>query len=99
MGVLYLVSRSPYTSLDLAQCLARVGDGDALLLLADAVYAAVPGNPVAEALEACSAACHVLIPDLEARGIARENRLPSLVPVDFEGFVDLTVDYERIVSW
>ncbi|MFN3920238.1 MAG: sulfurtransferase complex subunit TusB [Methylohalobius sp.] len=99
MGVLHLVSRSPYASSDLSNCLARLQPGDALLLLAGAVYGACHGSPIADAILASPAACYVLIPDLKARGIAMEKILPEITPVDFEGFVDLTVAYSRILSW
>ncbi len=99
MGVLHLVSRSPYTDLDLVQCLARLGKGDALLLLSGAVYGACHGSPVAASIRASPAACYAFIQDLEARGIAMERVLPEITPVDFEGFVDLTVAYSRILAW
>jgi tRNA 2-thiouridine synthesizing protein B len=99
MGVLHLVSRSPYASLDLSNCLARLQSGDALLLLAGAVYGACYGSPIADAIRASPAACYVLIPDLKARGIAMDRMLPEITPVDFKGFVDLTVAYSRILSW
>lgn len=99
MGVLHLVSRSPYTNLDLVQCLARLGEGDALLLLAGAVYGACHGSPVADSIRASAAACYALILDLEARGIAMDRVLPEITLVDFAGFVDLTVAYSRILSW
>lgn len=99
MGVLHLVSRSPYTHSDLAQCLARLGKGDALLLLASAVYGACRGSPVADSIQTSTATCYALIPDLEARGIAMEKVLPEITLVDFDGFVDLAVAYSRILSW
>ncbi|GAB6067323.1 hypothetical protein JCM13664_06410 [Methylothermus subterraneus] len=99
VGVLHLVARSPYASLDLASCLARLGPADALLLLGDAVYGACRESPVAANLLTSPAACYVLLPDLKARGIALEKVLPKITPVDFNGFVDLTVAYPRILTW
>lgn len=99
MGVLHLVSRSPYLSLDLAKALSRLSSEDALLLLANAVYGACYGSPVAESIQASQAACYVLLPDLKARGIASERLLPAVIPVEFAGFVDLAVAYPRILAW
>ncbi len=99
MGVLHLVSRSPYFSLDLAKALSRLSSEDALLLLANAVYGACPGSPVADSIQASQATRYVLIPDLKARGITPESLLPEIIPVEFEGFVDLTVAYSRILTW
>ncbi len=99
MGVLHLVSRSPYTSLTLTQCLARLEHGDALLLLASAVYGACRENPAADSIQASHAACYALVPDLQIRGIPLTSVLPQITLVDFDGFVDLTVAYTRILSW
>ncbi|WP_347258560.1 DsrH/TusB family sulfur metabolism protein, partial [Methylocaldum sp.] len=44
MAVLHLVNRSPQESRALEDCLARAGKGDAVLLIENAVYAAVKGG-------------------------------------------------------
>lgn len=41
MAVLHLISRSPQESRTLEACLARAGEGDAVLLIENAVYAAL----------------------------------------------------------
>ncbi|MCX8048377.1 MAG: sulfurtransferase complex subunit TusB [Methylohalobius sp.] len=99
MGVLHVVSRSPYTGLDISHCLQRMDEGDALLLIAGAVYGACRDSLVAAAIQAGSVKCYALAPDLEARGIALEQLLPEVTPIDFDGFVDLAVAYPRILSW
>jgi len=101
MGVLHLVNRSPHQSASLAQCLARVGDGDAVLLLEGAVYAALKGSAAAPGLQEALArvAVYVLAPDLAARGVAAEEVAEGLALVDYEGFVELSLRHAPIQSW
>ncbi len=96
MSLLHMVAASPFTHRALEACLARWSDGDALLLMEDAVAAALdgavtplPGNgPV-----------FVLLPDLVARGLAARPLRHGATPVDYGGFVDLAARYDGSVSW
>jgi tRNA 2-thiouridine synthesizing protein B len=101
MGVLHLVSRSPHESPSLALCLARAGEGDAVLLLEDGVYAALNDAAFASALlKVCGKlAVYVLTPDLAVRGIEPEARVAGLIPVDYAGFVELSLRHAPILSW
>jgi len=101
MGALHLVSRSPHESSSLAQCLERVAEGDAVLLLAGAVYAALKDSVFAPRLQAALARVEVcaLAPDLAARGVAAEEVLAGLVLVDYEGFVALSLRHAPALSW
>jgi tRNA 2-thiouridine synthesizing protein B len=78
MAALHLVFRSPAESRALEQCLMRAGEGDAVLLLEDGVYAAAEGSALGGVLRAAvgQVAVYVLAPDLEARGLEVENPLP-----------------------
>ncbi len=101
MGVLHLVSRSSGASLALAQCLERVGHGDAVLLLEGGVYAARKDSVFSPQLKVAmrQVSIHALSPDLVARGIGPEELLEGVVLVDYEGFVKLSLDYSPIISW
>lgn len=101
MGILHLVSRSPLESLALAHCLARVGRGDALLLLDNAVYAASKNTAAAGPLRAVplDVTVYVLRPDLEARGLPVEGIPDDILSIDHDGFVELTERYPLCLSW
>jgi len=114
MAVLHLVSHSPADSSALARCLASAGEGDAVLLIEDAIYAAAEGSKWGETLRSAEprVAVHVLTSDLEARGLemgspashAQEEKPGQAVssgfrPVDYRGFVELTTTHHPIVSW
>lgn len=98
--MLHIVNKSPDSAGALASCLRVAREGDSVLLTEDGVYAAT---------QALSARCglatamprlklFVLLPDLEARGIAA-RRLPGIEPVDYGGFVDLVAAHSTSQSW
>jgi tRNA 2-thiouridine synthesizing protein B len=100
MPVLHIVNRSPNECSTLAACVSRLGTGDALLLIEQAVYAALSGTSGAEALRAASGAkIYVLGPHLEVRGLFGRPVAEGITEVDFHGFVELTVTYPTSVSW
>ncbi|NOH73062.1 sulfurtransferase complex subunit TusB [Vibrio pectenicida] len=71
-------------------------DTDILLLIQDAVYAVNPLHRTYPLLKKFNIL--VLKSDLEARGIL--NRVsPSINVVDYEGFVDLTVEHATSLTW
>ena len=94
MATLHLLSRSPFADTSAASCLRLLGAGDGLLLTGDAVYALQPGSAPCARLRAL--ADRPLAEDLQARGL----QAPELVSaVDYAGFVELTLRFERVNSW
>jgi tRNA 2-thiouridine synthesizing protein B len=101
MATLHLINRSPTDSRILEHCLARAGQGDTVLLMEDAVYAAVAGAGPDMILRAAAGrvALYVLSPDLEARGLEPSSVMDTIRPIDYRGFVALTVAHNPIQSW
>lgn len=98
--MLHTVNKSPFQSPLLGQCLARVGEGAALLLIEDAVYAATRGVQGVQALlHGASCPVHVLLPDLVARGFRESDIADGVTAVDYAGFVRLCVEHECVQSW
>jgi len=98
MATLHLLSRSPFADTSGASCLRLLGPGDGLLLSGDAVHALQSGSQPFDALRALPAdrPCFALAEDLAARGLA----VPDFVQaVDYAGFVELTLRFERTNSW
>ncbi|WED26458.1 sulfurtransferase complex subunit TusB [Vibrio sp. DW001] len=83
-----------YRSLDEAS--ANVVKGDDLLLVEDAVYAAVKGHKANAYLVATTNAPYSLIADVEARGLLLESTQKT---VDFVGFVELTEKHSSSITW
>ncbi|MBM3202793.1 sulfurtransferase complex subunit TusB [Candidatus Woesearchaeota archaeon] len=102
MSVLHLVTRSPWHSPALDDCLSRLGDGDDILLLADGVYSVTCATALEKLrgkLSRCRCRCHLLGDDLVCRGLA-ETALPeSFRCVDHPAFVQLTGQHRHCVSW
>ena len=73
---------------------------DAVLLIEDAVYAALPLHPLSTTVLAAhtSVRSHVLTDDLAARGISAKIR-PEFVSASYRDFVALSLLHERVVNW
>ena len=99
--MLHLVNRSPFQESALDTCLRVARPGSALLLYEDGVYAGVQGTGVAERLEAAAGEMHVCVleADLAARGLRDAALVPGVERVDFDGFVELAIEYDRVTSW
>ncbi len=97
--MLHIINKSTLGSSTLDTCLNTAAGGD-ILLIEDAVYAATKGNAAAAVLQAAMGRfkIHVLMPDLEARGMG-DRLIEGVSPVDYGGFVDLTVNNKSCQSW
>lgn len=97
---LHILSCAPESGPALSQCLNALAEGDALLLLADGVYAALDGSIHAQALNALVAGIeiHALSDDCLARGL-NDRLLARVVPADYARFVALAAQHPRSVSW
>ena len=97
--MLHIINKSPLSNKSMDNCL-RVTQSGEVLLIEDAVYAATSGNAyeatVREAMGKLK--FHVLMPDLEARGLA-DRLIEGVTPVDYAGFVELTVSNNNCQSW
>ncbi|MEX2963578.1 sulfurtransferase complex subunit TusB [Microbulbifer sp. TYP-18] len=87
---LHIVSKSPFASNALRDCLSAFADGDTLLLIEDGVYA-LQGNQ----WEAVGPV-YCLEADAQARGIPMR---PGVQALDESGWVDLCTRHNPIVSW
>ena len=85
MSLVHLVSRA--SALD--ACLRYVGPDDAVLLLADGVYAAAQAR-------ASKAVVAAIEDDAAARGIQLE---PPVKAVGYDGFVGLVASHDASVTW
>ena len=96
MTALHIVNRSPHQGDALATALALLTEGDALLLIEDAVIAASAGHPSAASIAACNCAVFALEADLSARGLTAASPVTS---IDYSGFVELTVRHNTLRHW
>ena len=95
---LHIVSKSPFANSALGECLRVCGEQAVIILIEDAVNAALANTEWALSLKSAGHSVFVLREDLEARGlIALIDR--SFNVVDYAGFVQLCCEHTPIVSW
>ena len=99
--MLHTVNRSPFEKSSLESALRLAKPGSALLLLEDAVYAAVTGTVLEERMREAARRLrvHVLGPDLQARGLEEGALIEGIGVVDYRGFVDLAVENDKVHAW
>jgi tRNA 2-thiouridine synthesizing protein B len=95
--MLHLIFQSPLQT----ATLQRVGNGDALLFLENAVTYLLKNAEKSSALSNRLATnrLFVLISDIETRGINVEELVPGIAVLDYAGWVTLTTEYQRTQSW
>jgi tRNA 2-thiouridine synthesizing protein B len=99
--MLHTVNKSPFERESLDTCLRLARQGSDVLLIEDAVYAALAGarfEPVMREAMACHS-IFVLKEDIDARGIDPGALIAGIEIVDYGGFVDLAVKNDAVQSW
>jgi tRNA 2-thiouridine synthesizing protein B len=101
MPILHIVNKSPYERNSLDTCLRLVRDDAAILLIEDGVYAVRRNASAADKLQSAleKHKIYALEPDLQARGIDAENSIDGIALVDYDGFVELATEYDKLQSW
>lgn len=94
--LLHLLNRSPASSRVHCDALRAMDESDYLLLIEDGVYGAM--SPLAEQFASVSGRLFALREDLASRGLEGRSA-ESVSVIDMEGFVRLTEETERTVSW
>jgi len=92
-----MVNKSPYENSTLKTATSIMNDGDALLLIEDAVISAVKAGKASAMLDGCKVS--VLGPDLAARGISEDKLADGVDVIDYAGFVDLVEANDKVQSW
>ena len=101
MPLLHTVNRGPFERNMLESCIRSANADSSVLLTVDSVIAAMQdtkySSTVTEAM--ANTTFYVLGPDFKARGLSESNIVEGVKVVDYDGFVDLTVDHESVQSW
>lgn len=100
MSILHTVNKSPFVNNALQSCLRLATQSDGILLIEDGVYGGLSHTRFTPQLEQALAdfSLYILQPDLAARGIV-EQAHPGIQRVDYAGFVELTVLYDKVQAW
>jgi tRNA 2-thiouridine synthesizing protein B len=94
--ILHTLSGSP-TSAAFKDCHALLRPADALVLLGDGVYAALPDTTACAQLAATGAALYVLAAHAQAAGITEPGS--AITGITMDDFVALTERYSRQMAW
>ena len=99
--MLHTVNKSPSEKSTLTSCLRLAADRSDILLIEDAVYAAMTGTEheslIKDALERYQ--IYALDADLECRGLEKSKVIGGVEIVDYSGFVQLSVKNSSVHSW
>ncbi|WP_133469560.1 sulfurtransferase complex subunit TusB [Paraglaciecola marina] len=93
--ILHKLTTSPFKDLNLQNCLQRLADNDGILLSQDAVYA-VMHQDISHKLSQLSGKVFMLKEDAEARGVLVNEYIQT---INYGGFVELTLKFNKVVSW
>ncbi|KTC43282.1 sulfur relay protein DsrH [Pseudomonas fluorescens ABAC62] len=91
MPTLHVLSHSPFADSRLDSCLRICGASDAILLCGDGAYGLHVPN-----LRAQGVKVYVLAEDMQARNLPLPDWADS---VDYPGFVQLSIDYDKVNTW
>ncbi|MDH5570960.1 MAG: sulfurtransferase complex subunit TusB [Gammaproteobacteria bacterium] len=101
MPMLHVVNKSPFDRNSLESCIRLATKGSAVIMIEDGVYGATKGTTVADAVSKAKneLAIYVLGADLKARGIDDARLIDGIKVVDYNDFVKLTVENDKVQSW
>lgn len=94
--ILHLINRSPVTSRVIDDALAAMGPDDRMLLIEDAVLGGLPAQALA--FKNLTGRLFALREDLVSRGLL-ERCGEHVTIIDVGGFVALTEEADKSVSW
>jgi len=99
--MLHTVNKSPFEKNSIHTCLRLAKKGSDVLLIEDAVYAALQDSEIESVIKQASTehSLYVLEPDLMARGLDRDRLVEGIQIVGYDGFVDLAVNNDKVQSW
>ena len=99
--MLHTVNKSPFEKNSLHTCLRLAKSGSDILLIEDAVYAAMRGTTLSETIAQAvkNFNMYVLGPDLLSRGVSEDELIEGFEVVDYVGFVNLATENDKVQSW
>jgi len=101
MAMLHTVNKSPFERNTFDSCISMAKSGSSVLLIEDGVIASLKGTSVSDKVSKAmeNVTFYVLGPDLNARRMTDDQIIDGIKVVDYEGFVDLTVEHENVQAW
>ena len=101
MATLHTINKSPFDKNSLDTCVRLANKGSSVLFIEDGIYCAMKGSAKSSVVEGAKGnlSFYVLGPDMKARGIGEDKLIDGIKVVDYNGFVKLTVDNDKVQAW
>ena len=102
MATLHTVNKSAFERNSLQSCLSVCKSDGSVLLIEDAVVAAMQNTTVSEKITGAAASgikFYALQEDIRARGLSEHRVMDNVTLVDYTGFVNLVTEYDRVQNW
>jgi tRNA 2-thiouridine synthesizing protein B len=101
MAILHTINKSPFDKNSLETCVRLAKKGSSVLFIEDGIYGAMKGTAKSGVVESSKGdlSFYVLGPDLKARGIGEDKLIDGVKVVDYNGFVKLAVDNDKVQAW
>ena len=99
--MLHTINKSPFEKNTLETCLRLADDGVSVLYIEDGVYSLVKNTKFEQLIsdKIPNIKMYVLEPDLKARGLDKSSLINNIEVIDYQGFVKLAVENEKIQNW
>ncbi len=102
MTTLHTVNKSPFERNSLDTCLSLCNNNSSILLIEDAVVAALSNTSLSERIiKVINSGVQIfaLGEDLKARGLPEDRVIDQITLVDYLGFVNLATKNTRVQRW
>ncbi len=102
MPTLHTVNKSAFERNSLDSCLSVCKTDGSILLIEDAVIAAMQDTTVSEKISQAIESgikFYALDEDIKARGLPEQRVMDSITRVDYTGFVNLVIENDRVQNW
>ncbi len=102
MPTLHTVNKSAFERNSLDSCLSVCKTDGSILLIEDAVIAAMQDTTVSEKISQAIESgikFYALDEDIKARGLPEQRVMDSITRVDYAGFVNLVIENDRVQNW
>ena len=102
MATLHTVNKSAFERNSLDSCLSVCKADGSVLLIEDAVVAALQNTVASEKINTAVASgikFYALQEDIRARGLPEQRIMDNVTLVDYTGFVNLVTENDRVQNW
>ncbi len=98
-SILHLINKSSLRCHSVSQLQTLTSSQDGVLFIEDGVYNTINTDTNLAISGMIGGEIYSLLPDLQARGYTQQDLMSNITTIDYEQFVDLTLEYDLVRSW